>query len=143
MDYRKTERGLVIRLDDGDEIVDTLKKLAEREKILSATVTGIGAAKKAEIAHFDTKKKKYNTKKLEGMLEIIALNGNICILDGTPAVHIHIAISRHDFSTLSGHLMNAEVYPTCEIVVTEIGIKIERKFDEKTGLNLQSFSSGK
>lgn len=139
MDYRRTERFIVMRLDDGDEIVSCLKSVCKKESITGALVSGIGAARKAEIAHYDTKERKYNTKKHEGMLEIVSLSGNIALLNGEPTPHLHIAISRHDYSTLSGHLMSAEVYPTCEITLTPLGLNIERKHDEKTGLNLQRF----
>ena len=139
MDYRKNNSYVAIRLDDNDEIIESIKAVAKKEKILSASIKGLGAAKIAELAHYDTKEKKYNTKKFEGMLEIISLNGNIATMNNEPAVHIHMAISKHDFSTISGHLMKGIVYPTCEIVLNLHGIKITREFDEKTGLNLQKF----
>ncbi|MFN7991088.1 MAG: PPC domain-containing DNA-binding protein [Candidatus Micrarchaeia archaeon] len=139
MEYKRTEREILIRLDDGDEIIASLKAVCGKENVASALVSGIGAARKAEIAHFDTKEKRYNTKKFEGMLEIVSLSGNITQLDDGPAAHLHIAISRHDYSTLSGHLMSAEVYPTCEIVLLPYSAKITRKHDGKTGLNLQGF----
>jgi hypothetical protein len=139
MEYRRNKERIVLRLDEGDEIIASLKAVCKKENVESAFVNGIGSAKKAEIAHFDTKEKKYNTKKFEGMLEIVSMNGNITLLDGEPAPHLHIAISRHDYSTISGHLMSAEIYPTCEIVIVPYNIRIERKFDEKTGINLQGF----
>lgn len=139
MQYKKSNYEIVIRLDDGDEIIESLKTICRKEKIESGLISGIGAARKAEISHYNTKEKKYNRKKFEGMLEIISLSGNIALLNGEPAPHLHVAISKHDFSTLSGHLMSAEVYPTCEIVLTPIHTRIERKKDEKTGLNLQYF----
>jgi hypothetical protein len=74
------------------------------------------------------------------MLEIISLNGNLALLEGEPVAHLHIAISRHDFSTVSGHLMSAEIYPTCEIVIVPYGMRIDRRHDDETGLNLQRFS---
>jgi uncharacterized protein len=139
MEYKKTEREILIRLEDGEELVASLKAVCKKENVESALVSGIGAARKAEIAHYDTKERKYNVKMFEGMLEIVSLNGNIAQLDGEPAAHLHICISRHDYSTLSGHLMSAEIYPTCEIALLPYKTKITRKHDEKTGLNLQHF----
>lgn len=139
MDYRIAKQEAVIRLDDGDEIVSSLKSVCKREGIGSALVSGIGAARKVEIAHYDTRERRYNSIKLEGMLEIVSLSGNISMLGGEPSPHLHMAISKSDFSTFSGHLMSAEIYPTCEIVLFQLGAKVERKPDKKTGLNLQSF----
>jgi predicted DNA-binding protein with PD1-like motif len=137
--YKRTDREILVRLQDGDDIVSCLKELCKKEGVVSAFVNGVGAARKAEIAHYDTKEKKYNVRKFEGMLEIVSLSGNIAQLDGEPAAHLHICISRHDFSTISGHLMSAEVYPTCEIFMLPYHAKITRRHDEATGLNLQNF----
>ena len=139
MEFKNNGKQVLIRLDDGDEVVASLKEVCRREGIGSALVSGIGAAKRAEIAHYDTKEKRYNTIKLEGMLEIVSLSGNMARLEGEAVAHLHIAISRHDFSTLSGHLMKAEICPNCEIVLIPLGSEIERKFDERTGLNLQHY----
>jgi predicted DNA-binding protein with PD1-like motif len=139
MEFKRTESEVLIRLDDGDDIIGSLKEVCKKERIESGLIVGIGAARKAEIAHYDTKKKKYNIRKLEGMLEIVSLKGNVAMLDGEPALHLHIILSMHDYSTLSGHLMGAEICPTCEITLIPYKAKIERRFDEKTGLNLQRF----
>ncbi len=139
MEYKRNEREILIRLDEGDEVISALKGICAKEKVQSALVSGIGAARKAEIAHYDTREKKYNIKKFEGMLEIVSLNGNMATLDGEPAAHLHVCISRHDYSTLSGHLMSAEVSPQCEIFLLPYKTKVTRKHDERTGLNLQHF----
>lgn len=139
MEYKSRGKELLIRLDDGEEIIESIKSICKKEKIDSAFVSAIGAAKTAEISHYNTKDKKYNTKKFEGMLEIISINGNIGMNEGELVLHLHIAISMHDFTTISGHLMSAHVYPTCEILVLPYSVKIKRKHDEKTGLNLQQY----
>ncbi len=139
MEYKRTEREILIRLDEGDEIIASLKAVCRKEGVQSALVSGIGAARKAEIAHYDTREKKYNVRKFEGMLEIVSLNGNMATLDGEPAAHLHVCISKHDYSTLSGHLMSAEVSPQCEIFLLPYKAKVTRKHDDKTGLNLQHF----
>ena len=43
MNYRKFENQYVIRLDRGEEIVESLKTIAEKENIKLAYLTGIGA----------------------------------------------------------------------------------------------------
>lgn len=139
MEYKKTDREILIRLDDGDEIVSSLISICKKENIISALISGIGSARKAELAHYDTKEKKFNTKKFEGMLEIVSMNGNISQMNDQPIAHLHICISKHDYSTLSGHLLSAEVYPTCEIFLLPYSVKITKKHDDKTGINLQHF----
>jgi predicted DNA-binding protein with PD1-like motif len=139
MDYRKSGRELVIRLDEDEEIVESITSICKKENIESALVSGVGAVKKAELAHFDTKKKKYNKKTFEGMFEIASLSGNIAMLDWGPLAHLHIVIADIDLSTFGGHLVKGIADPTCELVILPLETKIKRAKDEKTGLNLQKF----
>lgn len=140
MEYKKNENGLVmVRFDDGDELISSLKWLCRKESITSALVSGIGACRKAEIAHYDTSKKAYNNKKVEGALEIIALSGNITIKEGEPMPHLHIALGNKDFSVIGGHVVSIEVNPTCEMTLLPLEIMINRGFDQKSGLWIQRF----
>jgi len=138
MDYRKAKE-IVLRLDEGEEIVQSVVEICMKENVETALVSGIGAVKKAELAHFDTKEKKYNNKVFEGMFEIASLSGNIAMLNGEPLLHAHIEIADTDFSTYGGHLVQGIVNPTCEIIILPLEAKIRREKDEKTGLNLQRF----
>jgi len=137
MEYRRIDSGtFVIRLDQGDEIIGSLKSICRKEKVESALVSGLGACRKAEIAHYDTKEKRYHNKKFEGMIEIVSLTGNMASLKGEPIAHLHAALGLADFSVVGGHVVSMEVNPTCEIAITPLHTKIERSFDEKSGLNL-------
>ncbi|MFH1785670.1 MAG: PPC domain-containing DNA-binding protein [Candidatus Micrarchaeota archaeon] len=139
MQYRNTGKEIAIRLDDGEEIIESLQSICKIEEVESALITGIGAACKTEIGHWDPEDKKYNVKKFEGSLEIISLNGNVAMLNNEPMVHIHIVIGKEDFSTKSGHLISAIIKPTCEIVLLPISTRINREKDSKTKLSLQKF----
>ncbi|MFH0885290.1 MAG: PPC domain-containing DNA-binding protein [Candidatus Micrarchaeota archaeon] len=139
MELRRAGSQLIIRLDEGDEIVASLKKACKEQLVHYAYFSGIGACRSAEISHFDTKEKKYHSKKLKGMLEIVSLTGNITTVDNEPLIHAHIALARTDFSVQGGHLVNAEINPTCEIILNPLPIVVGRRFDEKSGLKLQKF----
>ena len=77
MDYRKFEQGYVLRLDPGEEIVDSLTRLVEREGIQLATVSALGAANDVTIGIFNTVEKKYYSQRYQGDYEISALVGNV------------------------------------------------------------------
>lgn len=139
MQYRRGKREVLVRLDPGDEVMGALKEICRKEKIGSAYLSGIGAARSVEIAHYDTKAKKYSPRRFEGMLEITSLTGNISMMDGQAAPHIHATVGLEDFSCAAGHLISAEISVTCEIVMVPLEMKVEREFDAKTGLNLQRF----
>ena len=139
MEYKKFKNQILLRLDEGEELIQSLKNLCSKEKINSAFISGIGAARKIEIAHFDTIDKKYYSKKFEEMLEIVSINGNISTLNDQHFIHLHGVFGKKDYSTISGHLIYAEISPTIEIVILFSEGKMERKFNQNTSLNLLSF----
>jgi len=136
MEVRKAGGGLIIRLDTGDEIVASLKKACRELPANFAHFSGIGACRSAEISHFDTLEKKYNSRKLAGMLEIVSLTGNIATVGNEPFVHAHIALGLPDFSVLGGHLVSAEISPACEIILEQLPLSVGRRQDAESGLKL-------
>lgn len=139
MDFRRADRTIVIRLDEGEEIVSSLRSFCAKEKVGSASVSGIGACRKAEIAHYDTGRKEYRKKTYEGMMEIVSLAGNISSKDGGPFPHLHISLGLPDFSLVGGHLVESVVNPTCEITLFALPLDMERKQDGKSALALLKF----
>ncbi|MBD3210595.1 DUF296 domain-containing protein [Candidatus Micrarchaeota archaeon] len=139
MDFRKSTDRIVLRLDEGEEAVSSLLEFCRKESVRSAAVFGIGAVRKAEIAHFNTQEMRYHTNSYEGMYEVVSLAGNIAMLDGKPALHAHIVIADTGFSCHGGHLNSAVVNPTLELTLLPLETEIKRKKEEKTGLNLMSF----
>ena len=51
-------------------------------------------------------------------------------------VHAHVVVGRPDGSTRGGHLMQAHVWPTLEVVLSETADYLRRRHDEETGLAL-------
>lgn len=139
MDYRRIGERIVLRLDEDDEVVGSLLKVCGEEGIDAASVTGIGAVKRVELSHFDSVTNEYSTKSFEGMFEITSMSGNIAMLDGKHAAHIHITLGRTDLTVYGGHLVSAVVNPTCEIVISPMDGTLTREKDKKTGLNLLRF----
>ena len=52
MDYRKFGECYYIRMDRNDEIISTILEICKKENIRSATFSGIGGCKDAEIQTF-------------------------------------------------------------------------------------------
>jgi predicted DNA-binding protein with PD1-like motif len=49
---------------------------------------------------------------------------------------MHITLSNNEYNAFGGHLNTAIVSATCEVILEELNGKLERSFDENTGLNL-------
>ena len=139
MDYRKFGNRYVLRLDRGEEIVGTLKKFCEDERIELGWIKGIGAVNRATIGLFDTKNRQYHSIELEGDHEITSLAGNISTLGGRVYLHLHVNLSDNDFRVRGGHLNSAVISGTGEIVIEAMTGNVDRVFNEEIGLNLYRF----
>ncbi len=66
MEYMKFDDAYVVRLDCGEEIVESLTKICDREKITLATIEGIGAADHAVIGLYNVGEQVYHKTELNG-----------------------------------------------------------------------------
>jgi uncharacterized protein len=121
--------------ETGDEVMAELKAFAEHENIHAARFTGIGAFRSATLAYFDWETKKYVELPITEQVEVLVLAGDIALKDGKPAPHVHVVLGRRDGSTRGGHLCEAIVRPTLELMLDEAGA-LERRFDPESGLAL-------
>ncbi|MDI1472434.1 MAG: DNA-binding protein [Thermodesulfovibrio sp.] len=130
------KRVLQGRLYKGEEIVSSIVKFLKEKSITSGLISGIGAVTRVKIGYYEQREKKYISHEFNEPMEILSLKGNVSIKDGEPFPHIHIVLSKEDFSCIGGHLYEAEVF-AFEFEVIELdGISFERDFDEDTGLFL-------
>jgi predicted DNA-binding protein with PD1-like motif len=56
--------------------------------------------------------------------------------DGKPAVHAHAVIGKKDGTAHGGHLLEAHIRPTCEVILTESPIHLQKQIDPESGLVL-------
>lgn len=139
MEYRKFNHQYVLRIDRGEEICEQLKIVAKKENIKLAYLTGIGAAGKITAGVFDTQEKAFKGQTWKGDLEIVSIAGNINTMDGETYTHFHISFSDEQGNVFGGHLTEAVISGTGELVLTEIDGSVDRRFDEEIGLNLFEF----
>ena len=142
MKYTVLGTNYVIRLDAGEKIIETLLSLCEREGIGSGFFNGLGAVREAELGHFDMATGAYSWVKLSGSYEIVALYGNVTVVDGKPFIHAHASLGDKTFVVRGGHLKEAVVSVTCEVTLTRFRDDIGRKKDETTGLFLLDLKPG-
>ena len=69
---------------------------------------------------------------------IRSLVGDIAINEGKPKIHAHAVLGKRDGSTCGGHLIEAEVRPTLEVILTGSPAHLERRVDKEAALALIS-----
>jgi predicted DNA-binding protein with PD1-like motif len=131
------KRTFAVILQTGDEAMSCLCKFAARERIGGAQVTAIGAFRTAKLAFFDWETKQYRPNTVEEQVEVASLVGDIAVSpNGSPSVHVHAVLGRRDGTALAGHLLEGQVRPTLEVIVTESPAHLCKVKDPESGLAL-------
>ena len=144
MEYRQFGNTLYARMDRGDEIIGCILDVCKKEGIQSAVFSGIGGCSSAEIQTFIPETGEFETQHLTGMLELIAINGNVVTdRDGKYFHHTHAVYSYKDgeqHKMAAGHINATTVLYTAEIEIRPVtGGVIRRKYDEETGTGFWDF----
>lgn len=127
-------RVFAVVFDQEDEALSGLEKFAAAHDVTAASFTGIGAFRSASLSLFDPDSRSHVPIPVTEHTEVLALTGNIALRDGTPSVHAHVVLGRRDGSTVGGHLREAVVRPTLEVLVTAYPAVLTRRLDEERGL---------
>ena len=136
MDYKKYGDAYLVRLDIGDEIMESLTEICRKEKILVGSITGIGTTNHAKIGLLDTTTNVYYPMEYNEDLEITGINGTVSEMNDETYLHIHISLAKKDHSVVGGHLDFAYVSAVAEIFIRPVDGKTDREFSETAGVNL-------
>lgn len=139
MEYRRFDNTYVLRLDPGEEILEQVEVLARKEGIRLATVQGLGAVNHLTLGVFKPDEKKYYANSFQGCYEIVSLTGTISTMDGEFYCHLHLSAGDETGRVVGGHLNQAIISATAELVVTVIPGTVDRAYSPEIGLNLLRF----
>ena len=132
-----TEKTFVIIFDKGDEVATGLLDFARAKRLQASHFTAIGAFQRATLGFFEREKKDYEKIEISEQVEVLSLIGDVALKDdGQPQVHAHCVVGSRDGAARGGHLIQAYVWPTLEVIMVESPGHLRRKFDEETGLAL-------
>lgn len=139
MDYRKFGSTIIARIDKGEEILEQVREIALKENIKLASVNALGAVGEFTVGVFKTGEKKYYANEFRGDFEIVSLTGTINTMEDEFYTHLHMSAGNEKSEVFGGHLNRAVVSATCEMVITVLDGRVDRKFSEEIGLNLFQF----
>jgi len=120
----------------GDEAFSGLLEFAEKYQVTSAHFTAIGALNGATLGWFDPQRKMYKKIPINGQHEVIGMSGDIALYQGKPVVHTHMVVGNSDGTTRGGHVLDAYVSPTLEVMIAVDPITMQKRFDPATDLTL-------
>ncbi len=139
MDYKRFGNTIVARIDKGEEILQQLEVIAKKEEIKLASVSALGATNDITVGVFHTLEKKYYANHFTGDMEIVSLAGTVSTMNGDYYAHLHMSAGDTAGHVVGGHLNQAIISATCEMVIQIIDGQVDREFNREVGLNTFKF----
>ena len=126
----------VLIFDTNDEVISTLTDFAGVQHLAGSHFSAIGAFRDVILGYFDWQKKDYNKIFIHDQVEVVSLLGDIALGDDGPKIHAHVVVSKADGTAHGGHLLEAHVRPTLELVLIESPRHLQRRYDPQSRLAL-------
>lgn len=137
LDENNGRRTYAVALEIGDPVVSTLTDLARKLDLAGSSISAIGGFQHVTLGFFDWEKSDFIENVVDEQVEVLSFQGSIAEdIDGGPHLHVHVVLGRRDASTRGGHLVEATVRPTLEVIIMESPEHLHRQRDEATGLVL-------
>ena len=132
-----TPKTFILVFGIGDELPAGLLQFAREQNLSAASFKAVGALSSVRLAWFSWESKRYEPSvTLDEQVELVSLIGDVAQKDGEPAVHAHAVVAKKDGTALGGHLLEAHIRPTCELVLTESPAHLQKFVDPQSGLAL-------
>jgi predicted DNA-binding protein with PD1-like motif len=123
-------------LDTGDEVIGELGKFVREQEVEAASLTAIGAFRRAVLGYFQWETKEYRKIPVDEQVEVLSLLGDVAVGDQGPTLHLHAVLGKADGSVVGGHLIEAYVRPTLEVILIQPPSYLRKRKDPETGLAL-------
>lgn len=145
MDYKRGKNQICIRIDKGESVVQTILSVCKKENILGGYFQGIGACDAVTLSTYIPEKNDFIDHNISGMIEMISLMGDISVDDeNTPYQHSHGVFSylkeNGEVAVIAGHLKEARIGYTGEILLQIAEERIGRMFDSNIGIDVWKLS---
>lgn len=132
------EKTFALIFDEGDEVIQLLTQFAKEQGIDAAHFTAVGAFQDVTLGYFMMPQMEYKKIPIQEQVEVLSLVGNVALdqKKQEPKIHAHVVVGKADATTRGGHIMEAHVRPTLEVILVEAPAHLKRQIDGKTGLAL-------
>ena len=136
------EKTYALIFEKGDEVMAGLRSFAKQAGLGGAHFTAIGAFSKATLGYFERERKSYKQIPIKEQVEVLSLVGDVALKNDEPEVHAHVVVGTSEGAARGGHILEATVWPTLEVIVTESPRHLRKVHDEETGLALIDPTAG-
>jgi len=125
----------MFRVKPQQELASEITNYCGQYGITSGVIIGIiGSLESAKLNFLKELPGMYETVEYAGPLEIVCAQGSVASKDSDLITHVHIQLSSTN-ACRGGHLVEAKVFSTAEVVIGELDYQLVRYADSYTGLN--------
>ncbi len=150
LSYRECRQGrrFIIRVRPGARLVEELLRFARTVDLRhAAIVSAVGSVRDVEFsdiqagAHLPITEPRMPVHRIDGPLDLLGLEGNLVPNEtGKVDAHLHIFAAKSSGEAVGGHLRDAEVFATCEIILGEYLVEgVERQHSTRGGVDTLFF----
>jgi predicted DNA-binding protein with PD1-like motif len=119
---------VVCRLDPGTDLLEGIKKNAEKHKVKSGSFNAIGVLSPARVGYLDKSTMSYKAIEFSEHVELLSCRGLITQKDGGMDVHAHLVVADKNGNAHGGHALDGcRVDVTCELVIYAFDKAVHRK----------------
>jgi predicted DNA-binding protein with PD1-like motif len=128
-------------MEPGEDVLETIEKVAKTHNIVSGQLMLIGAIAGAKLGYFDLESKSYKHFSVDEDVEVVSCMGNISKHEESLVVHAHMIVADDKGKCYGGHLLpGCTVSVTIELFINEVEANLRRSKDATTDLNLLSLN---
>jgi len=151
LQYRECEqsRRFIITIPAGAKLVAELRGFAASVGLkMAAIVSAVGSIRNLAFtniligAHLPITKPRLRHHEVEGPLWLLGLEGNLAAAEGggEMTAHLQIIAAKSSGEVVGGALLEAEVFASCEIVLTEYAVAgVDRRHSAVSGVDTLTF----
>ena len=126
----------VVVCDPGDEAVAALTQFARAERLEAAQLTAVGGFERATVGWFDRAARQFRPIPVDEQCEVLSLIGDVAEGQQGPSLNLHVVLGLSDGTTRGGHLIEGQVFPTLEVIVTEAPAELRKVMRPDIGVAL-------
>jgi hypothetical protein len=134
-------RRFIIKIQPGAKVVQELLEFAKSVDLkFASVVSAVGSVREVEFmgiqagANLPISGPRMKTHHVDGPLGLMGIEGNIAKTEAEELnAHLHIIASKSNGEVVGGHLLEAEVFATCEIVLAEYIVQGVERYHSATG----------
>ena len=103
----------------GDEVTSGLTEFAEKNHIVSAHITALGAFNPLTLGWSDPKQRAFKRIQIDEEVELASMLGEITVQNGKTNLHAHVVVAMSDGTAKAGHLIEGHVSLTLRALLVE------------------------